>query len=72
MVPVYDPKDMVYIERENFDPFYRTIVYDFEFNLCWNYFVQNYHCYVIHYEVVDFNEKLFYGFYNIQFSFKEL
>ena len=72
MVPVYDSKDMVYIERENFDLFYRTIVYDFDFNLCWNYFVQNYHCYVIHSEDVDFNEKLFYGFYNIQFSFKEL
>ena len=71
MFLVSDPKDMIYIEEENCR-YFRACTQDIDLKLCWSYFTQNYHCYVVHSEDVDLNEELSSGFYIIQFSFKEL
>ena len=71
MFLVSDPKDMIYIEEKNCR-YFRACTQDIDLKLCWSYFTQNYHCYVVHSEDVDLNEELSSGFCIIQFSFKEL
>ena len=73
MCLVCDPKDVLdisnYISREDEKDFYAGRSCEIE--LCWNYFVQNYDCYLLYSEDARLNKNNFSNFYNINFSFKE-
>lgn len=70
MYLVCDPKDVLDISGDISDEninFYGGSMCEIE--LCWNYFVQNYDCYLLHSEDARLNRNNFSNFYNINFSF---
>ena len=72
MYLVCDPKDVLDISDDISDEninFYGGSMCEIE--LCWNYFVQNYDCYLLHSEDARLNRNNFSNFYNINFSFKK-